>query len=61
MQYRIKKVKVGRYTAHDSKSRRVFGLADYITMRAQGTTIPRTFTNWAECIRVMRFLNSFEF
>lgn len=60
MQYRIKKVKVGRYTAHDSKSRRVFGLADRIVMRAAGTTIPRTFTHWAECIRVMQLLNANE-
>ena len=60
MQYRIKKVRVGRYIAHDSKPRRVFGLVDHITMRAVGPTIPRTFTNWAECIRLMRLLDANE-
>lgn len=61
MQYRIKKVRVGRYVAHDSKPRRVFGLADHIVMRAAGTTIPRTFTRWAECIHVMQLLSTNEF
>lgn len=61
MKYRIKRVKMGRYTAHDNKPRRVFGLSDHIRMQADGTTIPRMFTNWTECIRVMRILSTHEF
>lgn len=56
--YRIKRVRIGNYSAHDSKARRCFKLPDTIMMRADGTTIARTFTKWTECIKTMHWLDT---
>lgn len=56
--YKIKRVRIGTYSAHDSKARRCFKLPDTIMMRADGTTIARTFTRWSECIKTMHWLNA---
>ena len=56
--YKIKRVRIGTYSAHDSKARRCFKLPDTIMMRADGTTIARTVTKWSVCIKTMRWLNA---
>ena len=59
--YRIKRVKIGNYTARVNRTaKNVFKVDEYIFMTKRPGTIPRTFANWRHCIDVMRVLKELD-
>lgn len=60
--YRIKRVKIGNYTARANyTAKNVFRVSEYIYMTKRPGMIPRTFSNWKHCIDVMHVLRHLDF
>lgn len=60
--YRIKRVKIGNYTARANYiAKNVFKVDEYISMTKHPGTIPRKFTSWKHCIDVMHVLQHLDF
>lgn len=60
--YRIKRVKIGNYTARANyTAKRVFKVDEYISMTKRPGMIPRKFTSWKHCIDVMHTLKHMDY
>lgn len=59
--YRIKRVKIGNYTARANyTAKHIFKVDEYISMTKRPGMIPRKFTSWKHCIDVMHVLRELD-